>query len=362
MGSELAPDRDEYLNASEMPDVVEVGWEDPATLWVRKRAALAGRPLPRAPENEAIKAGRLLENTLIEWAIDEAGYDPTEFELQDRHTRGIFGATCDASSSSLGVGVEAKCTAVTGDWGDPAIGQVPQAVLVQTQMQMYCAGLDRVLVPALLSGWRLGVRLYVLERNDELIKILVRNGEEFWGYVKSGEHLPDDWLPSLEVLRQTTPEIGKVTHVPRKLIDFYENTKAQLAEAKRLHEKSQRRVAMALGDAEIGVWDEAGRVISFKQQSRKKYKVPKEVKEQYRVDDTVTRTMRIQKMRRCHIEAIEAQLKEDGVEIDGGGGADDDRHRDVGGGPEGLLRGDGPQGAELEESRQRGAGGATEES
>ncbi len=77
---------------------------------------------------------------------------------------------------------------VADEWGDPGSDDVPDLYHMQVQHEMEVAGIGRADVAVLIGGN--DFRIYHLERNERLTKLMLGTEEEFWRNLQRGQ-IPD---------------------------------------------------------------------------------------------------------------------------------------------------------------------------
>jgi hypothetical protein len=201
-------------------------WGNASDLLLEK----AGKLKPNGETSEPAQFGTDIEDSLLRWF--EREYRLTERGLtllrNQRLVAEPFACHLDAGIVTAGKRsrnditeiAEAKWTSLIEEWGEEMTDQVPERVLVQTHVQMYCVGDHcRVAwVPVMMPGYRLPERRkYRVERNDDLMQVIVTAGESFWKsvthYRETGEIDLPDFAPRLEVLKRWNRE-------PKSVVTF----------------------------------------------------------------------------------------------------------------------------------------------
>jgi putative phage-type endonuclease len=88
-------------------------------------------------------------------------------------------ATCDAFVGESDI-LECKWTSHGDAWGEQGTDQIPEEVILQAQQQMSVTGRKRVWIGVLVEAH---FRIYVVEREGELIDYLVSEERTFWNRV-----------------------------------------------------------------------------------------------------------------------------------------------------------------------------------
>lgn len=215
-------------------------------------------------ENEVVQLGRLLERPVLRWAARKLGQRIVRNQFRVCKTDRLFAAQHDALSLTDPVGFEAKTSGLRGrtgyteEWGEPGTDQVPYHILAQCQWQALVSELEVVWVPALIGGR--GQILFKVERNEELIKILVERAHDFWDKHVLKDTPPEGDPPSLDLVKLTRRTRGKSITIPGwKAAVKWRKLDAKAKEAVTAAEKAKARVLADMGDAEEAE-TEAGRV------------------------------------------------------------------------------------------------------
>ncbi len=223
--------------------------------------------------NEATERGNLLEPVLIEYAMRRLGWKHAGRDRMFEHPSGLLVANLDACNEDNTEIIEAKSTVLSEEFGEELTDEVPDRVIAQTAHQFACVPTARVCwVPVLLPGYRsFDWRMYRVERNAELVLHVARAGIEFMEKFVIPRIKPDDFRPTLEVLR-------RVRRVPKKIVEIDPALVVRCLAARELlkvdeanKEKADSYLLAAMGDAEGAIWD--GGKVSFMETHRKAYEV-----------------------------------------------------------------------------------------
>lgn len=187
-----------------------------------------------------------------------------------------FHSNFDALMLDTPEAIECKSSAYEVDlWGDDGTDQIPHAYVCQVQWGMgIVAELERVWVIALLAP-RFGsmkLRMYCVERDDELIRVLQDQGMNWWdAHVIQGEAPAS--VPSERALRRRVRVPNKVVTLDCvDLVNDWSLAKAEARSAQKIQEELQAALISEMGDAESGVLPD-GRMVTFFEHNRKGYKV-----------------------------------------------------------------------------------------
>ncbi len=264
--------RSDKLGASDAPAVLGLDpYRSASDVWLEK----TGRCDPFAG-NDATRRGQYQEPGLCMFAEDRTGvqfFPSTTFV----HESGLLLATPDRLSKDMKEGVEAKSTALTEGWGEPGTDQIPEKVLVQVAQQFACVPTLQVIwVPVELLGFKsIDWELYHVERNgpsvQDMIAWVVENGMKFMREYVRANRKPDDYRPSLEVLRRVRRVPNKIVPVDYALVSRCLAAREAVKRANEYKEKADSYLLASIGDAEAATWD--GGKLSFMETHRKAYEV-----------------------------------------------------------------------------------------
>lgn len=235
--------RRNYLGASESPAVLGVDpHRSPVDVYLSKVEELADFT------NDKIEAGNRLEPVLLAYAAEYVGRPL--LDAGSEHRQGVLSCTLDGRFSETEL-VEAKTTGIVDGWGDDETDQIPDKVLVQVHHQFVVTGADVCWVPVILARMGITFRMFKVERNDELCKVVAAKGIEFMeNHV--AKRKPPVGIPSLEVLKRIRREPGKWATIPDELVAAWIEAKEAEKAARKTAEESQAAVLAAFGDAEGG--------------------------------------------------------------------------------------------------------------
>ncbi len=227
-------------------------------------------PLPEDDGPDYLTVGNYMEKVLIQFAADELrqGVIQDTYHVADNP---LFAANLDGLLADRSAAVECKyCNAEFAQgYGDEGSDQVPDHVLIQCQHQMYCAGLNRVYVAVAMAGYSLSLRLFHVDRDPEIIQMIVDFGSKWWEDHVVAQVPPDEVTPMYVLNARKRVPLGAVDLEADliELIDQFEALKAQGKDTESQAEQLKARIIDALGDAEIGHLPD-GRMLTYQQYSR----------------------------------------------------------------------------------------------
>jgi len=208
--------RRDHIGASDFAAILNIDpYRDAIDLYLEKRGE--GNPIT---ETEAMFWGKDLEDRICRrWAVRN------NKKIRRRNQRIVhpkhpwLGVHIDRDVVGLPEGLEAKLSSADG-WGTDGSADIPEHYVPQPHICMACTGAERWNVTALL--WSFGPpkqQDYVIERDEEMIGMLIEAGERFMvDHVRKG--VPPDptssdqankaWRQSQAgVCEETTPEVLK---------------------------------------------------------------------------------------------------------------------------------------------------------
>ncbi len=212
--------------------------------------------------NDATEFGDVVEAGIADWAAGKLGVKIRKNVY--RRVKGMpFHANLDALVMDAPEAVEVKTSSyrVEEDWGEPNTDEVPHKVICQCQLQMHVAELDAVhvaagLMPAFGSQ---RLRLYKVNRHDDLIDTLTTVGERWWNKYIIGDHVPAD-LPSTEAIKRIQRAPNLTREIDRELLAELIQAKADARDANALVKDLTKALHASLYDPDRNEFAEAGTV------------------------------------------------------------------------------------------------------
>lgn len=258
--------RQKYIGSSDSPAILGVDpYRSAADVWLEKTGRADG-----FAGNANTDRGNLLEPVLLAWAERELGATLRRDRLFV-HPGEILCANLDGFGEDFIV--EAKTSTDPDEWGEPGTDEVPERVIVQTHHAMAVTGFRLAYVPVLLPGYRsFDFRMYRVAYNADLGAAVAEAGERFWREHVQPAVRPDDFRPSLEVLKRVRREPNKVVPIDPSLVGFWERAKELKRNAEKREEEARRAILTALADAEGGDCGD-GRTVTYLETKRKGYAV-----------------------------------------------------------------------------------------
>lgn len=241
-----------YAGSSDAPAILGVDpYRSAADVWLEKTGRVDG-----FEGNEHTDRGTLLEPALLDWAEKEIGrpFDRQVMRIAADGLRAAnFDGICWPRETPGAFTVEAKTACSDEEWGDDGTDQVPDRVLIQAHHQFDIAGpaYRTCYVPMLVPVYRkFDFRLYVVPRNDDLVRVVAESTATFMRDFVRADRQPDDFKPSMEVLKRMKRVPNKVVGIADEIIDAWIACQGARKQAGDDEEAAKLAVLMALGDAD----------------------------------------------------------------------------------------------------------------
>ena len=217
-----------------------------------------------------IEAGNALEPAILDWAGREIGKeiekDPPTF-LKPPH----YHSNPDAMVIGEGAVLEAK-TGQSEGWGEPGTDEIPPHILAQCQWHLFvCEKQTCYVAAALASEYGIRMRLYVVERDEEIMDGLRKRANSFWKEHVVPRARPGDVPPRLAMLKRIKKEPGSRVHVDPVLIDAWIQANKEKGGVERHEKRCRAALLEAMGTAEsthVDEWE-----ITHMEQQRRPYQV-----------------------------------------------------------------------------------------
>ncbi len=244
--------RKHYLGASDVSIIVNQNpWETSSTLKLSKIYEHIDL------DSVVVEMGNRYESVILQGFAERMGVELTGGSLEYITEDDLFCIHPDDEFEQEGVlvGVEAKKTDLWENWGeDEFTDQLPEHIVIQTQMQMHGAGYPRVYVVVLLPWYgRLTERIYLVERDQALIDYLVEASRAWWQ-----KHIVEGLGTPVEVPNQPSI-IKRLERVPNSFVSLdpelynrYEKMKVVFKLAKEEFGLAESALQIALEDSEGG--------------------------------------------------------------------------------------------------------------
>lgn len=170
---------------------------------------------------------------------------------------------------------EAKTASVykLNEWQDG----IPEGYMLQIQHYMYVTGYKRTFIAVLIGGNQFKYK--TIERDDELIDMIIKLETNFWNYVTSNTPPPMDGSEaSSELLNRLYPECknkSKILLPPdaSDLINQYELGKQKEKDASEMKDEASNKLKDLLADNEIGIIND--KTVTWKNVSTERFNTKK---------------------------------------------------------------------------------------
>src|SRR5579859_1350236 len=190
-------ERKNRIGSSDSAAIIGVDpYQNAADIYVSKTS-----DLEQILDKEAIDIGVEHERPLLFFAAKELGLD-IRLDVYHDFRDGVLSANLDAQGIyQKRIGIEAKTTSSNKDWGSPGTDEIPDKYIIQAQHQCAVADLDIVYFPVLMAKYdRLKREIYVVRRNEDLIKTILEADYNFWYGSVLPRIPPSGMLPAIDVL------------------------------------------------------------------------------------------------------------------------------------------------------------------
>lgn len=267
-------DRQEWIGSSDGAAVVGIDpWKSTRDLWLEK----TGKAQP--DETIGAKAPVFFGNELEEMVLNMAskghenmiGLGPLVRNQRRTVPEYRIAANIDAIVVDSQEPVEAKTSGNTSVWGEDGSGEIPDNYIIQCHMHMIAQkdkNPQRCHVPVLMAGqWGFDMNMHIVQRDNELIDIILKKCKEFWHCVENNIE-PKDSRASLDTMK-------RCKRIPTKEVDVNPETVVKYLDACKqasFYEKSKKLlkedILMCGHDAEAFNYGDTEKRLTFFEQSR----------------------------------------------------------------------------------------------
>ena len=246
---------------------------------------LAVEPIVREP-NERMRAGTALEPEILARYVEATGNGLLRPPPVVFHDEAPIGASLDMLA--LGRVVEAKAIFGTPgeQWGEEGTDQIPERIIVQTQIQMLVTGLRVADVPVWFVPYCF--RVYRVEYDPALANLLVQIAKAFWRFVEERECPPSDWkhpfaATVVAAVQRIDPlKTVQLTDTEGILAQEYADLRQVAKEAEERADDVKQQIIAAMGEAACGKLPGGG-TVRRSPVHRKAYTVAASEYQQFRV-------------------------------------------------------------------------------
>lgn len=244
--------RQNQLGSSDIAGILGVDtYKNAYDIWLEK----TGKLEPEAEsENDPRAAGKILEPAVLTFGESRLG-KLTRNQFRSARDLGLpIGANIDAIVVATGAPVEAKTSGLYGFsndvWGEEGTDQVPDRVIIQSQVHMLCTAAEICFVPAFIA-FR-GFVMFQVPRDHEIIDIIGKEATNFWDKHVQADTPPSQISPNLAVVKRMKREPSKVVPVDSSLITPWMETREDRLAAEKSEKVHLAAILAAIGDAEAG--------------------------------------------------------------------------------------------------------------
>lgn len=223
-------------------------YKSPYTLWCEK----TGRLSPDAPDSEAMRIGRDLEDYVARRWMEETGKKVRRsgFSFQSKEHPFML-ANVDRLVVGENAGLECKtANALTRTRYDR--GDIPASYYAQCMHYMAVTGLERWYIAVLVMGK--GFYTYTVERDETEIEALISAEESFWSSVTNGVEPEIDGSQSTsDTLAALYPESGGETEDLPELDDaavMLDDISSRMKELEKMKKQYENRIKDTMKDLE----------------------------------------------------------------------------------------------------------------
>jgi len=266
-------ERRDFLGGSECAAAIGLSqWKSPLQLY-REKKGLAEDMDEEEDLNLPAQVGQLVE-PLVLLKLEQK----KKIAIHSRQTRFVDPknpwrrATVDGIGSD-GLLVEAKTAGFIGQqWGKDDTDEIPLQYIYQIQHDLDCADLGAAWVPVIIGNTR--IRIYRVERNEELIEILREGEKRFWRHVTESDPPPATTKQDLKILYPYDVHGMKPAIASVDVLSAFTKFEANKLLLKNLEERQEQLYAMigeAFGDSPELV-DSSGKLLAtYKSQAGSSY-------------------------------------------------------------------------------------------
>lgn len=233
-------------------------------------------------ENSLMRFGRYIEPAIIALYQDEYNTSVTYPMPMARHEDWQFMLATPDAQESPEIGIETKSMSrhIAKQIDDQGLAEVVPHYVCQGQQQMAVMGWEIVRLVVLVER---ELRVFNLERDDELIEMIADQERKLWDRIQQGEPPPATKPTDLKLLKQLhrNVEVGSIIPLSPDISEFwatYEELGRQIREMQSQRDSLKAFVLSKIGDNEAGLLSDGERIVRRKIVERKGYTVePSEV-------------------------------------------------------------------------------------
>lgn len=240
-------DRQKGIGGSDVGAILGVNpYKTAYDVWQEK---IAPEPI-QIEDNEAMKAGRMLEDAVARWFAEETGFG---IIAPDNHShfvgeKSYYHANVDRLiETPEGRGV-LECKTASGYSSDNWDAEVPLTYYLQLMHYMNVLDLDFGYIAVLIDGR--DFRYFLFERDQELIKRMEKKLDEFWQHVQDGTPPPAQKVGDIvkQYPQDTGEDVIAVSHVEVE-IEHLNELRAKIKELEQEADKAEFIIKEYIGEA-----------------------------------------------------------------------------------------------------------------
>lgn len=248
--------RTQFIGGSDASIVLGLNkWKTPFELWLEK----TGEVIPEEIDNDAIYFGNALENFVAKEFERRSGKKVRRKNQMMKHDEHEFMmANIDREVVGEKAGLECKTTSAYNlkEW---EAEEIPTAYLIQCQHYMAVTGYKTWYIAVLIGGQKFVFK--EIERDEELINMIIAAEKEFWEYHVKGENPPalDGSSAAEKYLKERYTESD-----PGRIVDISKTDNDSIVEMLRIKEtiKEMEKEAKAIENRIKNQMEEAELAIS----------------------------------------------------------------------------------------------------
>jgi putative phage-type endonuclease len=244
------------LGGSDAPIVAGIStFKTPLELYFEKRGELEPQDLS---DNQAVHFGNVLEDVIANEYTERTGRRVRRVNKTKHHPQYpwmLANLDRDVVIHPKRL-LECKTTGFSAGWGEEGTAEIPESHLLQCQHYLEVTGKEIADVAVLIGGR--DFRLYHVERDDELIKLLIDIEQKFWDKVQAGVQ------PEMDFTHQTTAELikrmypgtnGQTIELPQDALSWHNTllaAKKHIKDYKGVVDGAESHLKSLMGEAAVG--------------------------------------------------------------------------------------------------------------
>jgi putative phage-type endonuclease len=261
--------RSEHLGSSDIAAILNLDpFKTPYDVWLEKTGKLV-----EEKETPAMTRGNFLEPALLNFAESVLGKLIRRApERVSKELNGLIIDHPDAILKAKGEPVEGKSQGAYSKeiWGEPGTDQVPDRVVIQSEVHILCYEAEICHIPAYLSYREF--QMFAVQRDKDIIDAILEAAASFWRLNVLADSPPAGVTPSLSIVRRIKRLPDVITILPDEVVAAYQKANEIFKAAEEEKNKTKARLETTLWDEQKKQYVEAGRwsggIVTFKEQVR----------------------------------------------------------------------------------------------